>query len=359
MNELLRRNLLSHAIESYQIGYLLLDSDLTIKDGNQHVRQWLTGTLPELIGKLVTEAFPELIGVEDILTGLDASSEPFRLEEVFRQSNSSSSHYSNLQVARMGHDRGELLLTTSDATRNALQEQMLQQQRNEMQLLSAELTDANEKLSYILDRLLPETVAKSLMKERGLPKPGSELIREATVLVADMRDFTIFAEVYQPSVTLDFLNTYLSIVSQAILDHEGSLVQLVGDMVMGVFNIPVDQPDHPVRAVSAALDIQQTLREFNARSDNRYPNVSFGVGIATGPVVAGYLGFQRRFRYAVVGDATNIAFHLSSLAAADRILIAETTVANAGDKIDVQEKGEFQLKRRRNLIKVFELTSSM
>jgi adenylate cyclase len=190
-----------------------------------------------------------------------------------------------------------------------------------------------------------------------VPKPGGEILRDATTLFADMRDFTAFAEVYQPSDTLEFLNTYLAIVSEAILRHEGSLIQLVGDMVMGVFNIPEVQPDHAQRAIRAALDIQKSLGEFNAAADSRFPAVSFGVGISTGPIIAGYLGFQQRFRYAVVGDTTNVAYHLSSLAAPGRILLSDSTVNAVGNAIVVQEKGDIQLKRRRKLVKVYELNS--
>jgi adenylate cyclase len=234
---------------------------------------------------------------------------------------------------------------------------MLQQQRNEVQLLSAELTAANERLSYMLKRLIPASVAQNLIQNRQLPKPGGEVLREATILFADMRDFTVYAEVYQPSDTLELLNTYLAVVAEAILRHEGSLVQLVGDMVMGVFNIPEPQSDHALRSVRAAVDIQDSLKAFNASADSRFPEVSFGVGISTGPIIAGYLGVQQRFRYAVVGDTTNVAFHLSSLAAPGRILIGEATVRAAGDAIVVREKGEMQLKRRRKLVKVYELNS--
>jgi adenylate cyclase len=355
MDEQLKNGLLAQAFHIYEIGYLLLGPDLTALKGNQNISRWLERPLDELIGREVTEALPELIGVEDVLKNLGAGAAPFRLEEIFRVTDGGS--YFDLQVTRLGEGDDRLLLTTVDVTRKAHQELSLQQQRNEVQLLSAELTAANERLSYILNRLVPAPVAQSLIHNRQLPKPGGEVLRDATILFADMRDFTAYAEAYQPSDTLEFLNTYLAVVAEAILRHEGSLIQLVGDMVMGVFNIPELQSDHPMRAIRAALDIQDSLRAFNAAADSRFPDVSFGVGISTGPIIAGYLGVQQRFRYAVVGDATNVAFHLSSLAAPGRILIGETTVRAVGDAIVVREKGDMQLKRRRKLVKVYELSS--
>jgi adenylate cyclase len=357
MDEQLKNGLLAQALHIYEIGYLLLSPELIILKGNQNIGRWLERPLDDFIGRHVTEALPELFGVEEVLTNLTAGVTPFCLEEIYRTARDGAGEYFDLQVTRLSEGDNRLLLTTADVTRKARQEFLLQQQRNEVQLLSAELTAANERLSYILKRLVPAPVAQSLIQNRRLPKPGGEVLREATILFADMRDFTVYAEVYQPSDTLEFLNTYLAVVAEAILRHEGSLIQLVGDMVMGVFNIPEPQSDHAMRAIRAAIDIQDSLKAFNASADSRFPDVSFGVGIGTGPIIAGYLGVQQRFRYAVVGDTTNVAFHLSSLAAPGRILLGEMTVRAAGDAIVVREKGEMQLKRRRKLVKVYELNS--
>lgn len=355
MEEQLKNGLLSIAIRTYELGYLLLTPDLVIQSGNDHVRRWLARSLEDLAGCLVTDALPELVGSEEVVANLRLGEDVFLLEDIHRPSPDGQGFYFDLRAIRLRDEAGPLLLTITDVTRKARQELLLQQQRNEVRLLSADLTLMNERLSYILKRLVPESVALQMMSNQRMPAPGGDLVREATILFADMRDFTMFAEVYKPSDTLEFLNTYLAIVADAILAHEGSLVQLVGDMVMGVFNVPENQPDHPIRAIRAALDIQTRLRAFNETSDTRFPAVSFGVGLSTGTVIAGYLGVQQRFRYAVVGDATNVAFHLSSLAAAGRILLSASTVAGAGSDIVVQEKGDFQLKRRRNLVKVYEL----
>lgn len=355
--ELLRTELLAHAIRAYEIGYLLLAPDLSVLQGNPPVTRWLDRPLDEVVGQDVTVAFPELVGIEPLLQALNEGDTPIRFEDVYRPSDDELGQYFDLEVLCLGRGSSLLLLTTTDVTRKAHQELLLQQQRNEVKLLSAELSAANERLNYILYRLVPPAVAQLMISDRQNPEPGVKLAGEATILFADMRDFTVIAEAYQPADTLEFLNVYLGIVAEAILRHEGSLVQLVGDMVMGVFNLPDSQPDHPLRAVRAALDIQHSLQAFNETADARFPAVSFGVGISTGSVIAGYLGFQQRFRYAVVGDATNVAFHLSSLAAPGRILVSESTLRAVNAPLVVREKGAFQLKRRRNSVKVYELNA--
>ncbi len=355
MDEQLKDGLLTLTIEANQIGYLLLSPNLEIKSGNHHVQNWLDQPLVTLIGREVSAALPELLGMEQLLEDLGEGDTPIRLEEIFRPSADGLGNYFDMQIMRL--DQGDdYLITTVDVTHKARQEQTLQQQRNEGILLSAELSLANERLSYILNRLVPASVAQTMITNRKLPVPGSEMLREATILFADMRNSTAYAEVYHPSDTLEFLNTYLSVVSEAILREEGSLVQLVGDMVMGAFNIPGEQSDHAIRAVRAAIAIQNSLADFNEKADSQHPAVSFGVGVSTGSVVSGYLGIQQRFRYAVVGDATNVAFHLSSLAAGDHILLDQSTAELLGDEYEVIEKGDMQLKRRRKLVKVYELS---
>lgn len=355
MDEQLKDGLLTLTIEANQIGYLLLSPSLEIKSGNRHVQHWLDQPLETLIGREASSALPELLGMEQLLETLREGDTPVRLEEIFRPSADGLGYYFDMQIMRLERD-DDYLITTVDVTHKARQEQALQQQRNEGILLSAELSLANERLSYILNRLVPAPVAQTMITNRKLPVPGSEMLREATILFADMRDSTAYAEVYHPSDTLEFLNTYLSVVSEAILREEGSLVQLVGDMVMGAFNIPGEQSDHAIRAVRAAIAIQNSLADFNEKAGSQYPAVSFGVGVSTGSVVSGYLGIQQRFRYAVVGDATNVAFHLSSLAAGGHILLDRSTVELLGDEYEVIEKGDMQLKRRKKLVKVYELS---
>lgn len=356
MDDQLRNTLLAHAMQAYDIGYILLGPQLEVQSANHQVRRWLEVPADEIVGQPIADGIPELIGSENVIMNLGDNDPAYEIEGIYRPSEDGLGHYFDLQVCRVGNETdAAFLLTTTDVTRKARQEALLQQQRNEVQLLSAELTALNERLSYILNRLVPTSVAKRMMAQHKMPAPGGDLLREATILFADMRDFTTYAEVYKPADTLEFLNMYMAVVSEAILRHDGSLVQMVGDMVMGVFNLPEEQPDHAMRALRAAVDIQESLRAFNETADDRLTTVGFGVGISTGPVIGGYLGVQQRFRFAVVGDATNVAFHLSSLAAAGRILISETTAQAAGDTIEIREKGDFQLKRRRKLVKVYEL----
>lgn len=153
----------------------------------------------------------------------------------------------------------------------------------------------NERMNYILNRLVPPSVARAMVADRQMPAPGGVMVREATILFADMRDFTAYAESYQPADILEFLNRYLSVVSTAILRHGGSLVQLVGDMVMGVFNIPDDQSDHAVRAVWAAFNIRKACEHLTRTRSPATRLRHLGWGLAPGRSLPAIWEFNNGF----------------------------------------------------------------
>jgi adenylate cyclase len=125
---------------------------------------------------------------------------------------------------------------------------------------------------------------------------------EATVMFCDLRGWTSIAEEARPAELIDSLNRYLGQVSEAVMDHGGSVVTFLGDGVMSVFGAPLPSADHAARALAAGRRI---LAEVG--SDR------VGVGLATGPVVSGTVGRGRRLEYAAVGDTTNVAARVQSL----------------------------------------------
>jgi class 3 adenylate cyclase len=348
---------------------------LAVLAGNELIHQWLTGDYPIPTGVAVTELFPELIGAEEQLRSLFHNGEMFTLRQVYRAMHpvgETAAAYFDLQIERAKSMDGLLLLTILDVSIQTYHQQRIQQQRNENQLLAAQVTRANDQLAFLLKRFVPEPVATELIASHRTPELGSEMEREATVLFADMRGFTGLAEELAPQLVLNLLNEYLGIVAQSVLRHEGTLVQVVGDMVMGVFNLPGLQPDHARRAVEASLDIQQSLQAYlqqKGASGTGAP-VGFGIGISTGNVVAGYLGLQQRYRYAVVGDTTNVAFYLCSQAAAGQIILCESTIhalthgglpggrANLPPGMTLIPLGEVWPKRRRQAVRTYALAAA-
>ena len=111
------------------------------------------------------------------------------------------------------------------------------------------------------------------------------------------------------------LNRYLTGMSDAILDHDGTLVAYMGDGIMAVFGAPLKQENHPDRALAAARDMLARLEGFNQslREEELHDGFKMGIGLNSGPVMSGNVGSERRLEYTALGDTTNTAARLEGM----------------------------------------------
>jgi len=158
--------------------------------------------------------------------------------------------------------------------------------------------------------------------------------REVTVMFADMRGFTAFSERLGPEEVVSTLNKYLSVLIERVLANEGMINKFAGDNIMAVWNAPQDQPDQALLAVKAALEGQQALE--NMPQDENQPKVQFGIGINTGPAVAGNVGSEGRTEYTIIGDAVNIASRLCSNAPGGQVWIGPHTYEVVKNEVEVE-----------------------
>ena len=182
-------------------------------------------------------------------------------------------------------------------------------------------------------RFLPAPVVDDVIDEAGDSGRLGGRRLYATVMFADLRGFTAAAERLPPELVIELLNRYLTEMSDAVLDHGGTLVAYQGDGLMAVFGAPVEQPDHADRALAAAREMRDVrLVRFNAWAADQKVSEGFrmGIGMASGPVMSGNVGSQRRLEYAAVGDTTNTAARLEGLTkdTPHMLLIADTTRAS-------------------------------
>jgi adenylate cyclase len=179
---------------------------------------------------------------------------------------------------------------------------------------------------------------------------------EATVMFSDIRSFTTIVESQTPAETIELLNTYYTLMFEAISDQGGVVNQMVGDGLMSVFGAPLAQPDHCERSVKAALDMIDMIQLLNAdRLAQGKIEIRIGIGIASGQVIAGYTGTTRRATYTCVGDTVNLAARLEShtKVVGKPILIDGTTQAALGSGIKTEAEGPFQLKGKTVEVQVF------
>ncbi len=150
--------------------------------------------------------------------------------------------------------------------------------------------------------------------------------KQVTVLFCDLVGSVAIAERLDPEEYHDLLEDYLDIVFPEIYRREGVVNVLAGDGLMALFGAPVSYEDSPERAVKAALAIREALQPLGARLQAKHGiGLHIRIGINTGPVVVGPVGNDRKMDYTAIGDTTNLASRLQTLAAPGSILISEFT----------------------------------
>lgn len=208
-------------------------------------------------------------------------------------------------------------------------------------------------------RFLPEPVVDDVLaRTDGEPRIEAELLT-GTVLFGDLRGFTSFAEGRPVDEVIEALNRYLALMTDAILDHGGTLVSYMGDGVMAAFGAPVASPDHADLALAAAREMAgEQLSTFNAwlHEAGRRETFRMGIGINSGPVMSGSVGSSRRLDYAVIGDTTNTASRIEAMTKqSDRSVLFSEQTKDALHELpeDAVSLGEFEVRGRRSGIKLW------
>lgn len=200
-----------------------------------------------------------------------------------------------------------------------------------------------------------------LLKEGKLP--GQTL--PATLLFSDIKDFSTIAEQIPPELLLDWLNEYFSAIAQEVQAYNGIINKFTGDGIMAAFGVPMirttpeDIAQDAYSAVACALAMSDRLQELNNNLLRRgLPTIQMRVGIYTGPVVAGSLGYKDRLEYGIIGDSVNIASRLESCCKERqpsncRILIAQETLVHLLGQFQVESWGPIELKGRRQSVEIY------
>jgi len=178
----------------------------------------------------------------------------------------------------------------------------------------------------------------------------------ATVMFSDIRDSTALVESLPPEETIDLLNTYYTLMFDAISGHGGVVNLMLGDGLMAIFGAPLPLPDHCQCAVEAALEMIELVDMFGRdRAAAGKPPIRIGIGIATGDMVAGYAGTQERATYTCIGDPVNVASRLESHTkeVGQPILIDDATRAGLRGQISVDALGPVPLRGKARSVDVF------
>jgi adenylate cyclase len=182
-------------------------------------------------------------------------------------------------------------------------------------------------------------------------------VHECTVFNSDIRGFTSLSEGTAPEVLVEILNEYFELMVEILFKFEGTLDKFMGDGIMALWGAPVLHPDDALRSVCCALEQMDVLARFNRRRiETGQKALAMGIGIHTGPLVAGYIGSSKALSYTVIGDTANTSARLCGVAAAGQVLVSETTLARVHGKVEVEELPPAQLKGKEKPFRLFNVT---
>ena len=179
-----------------------------------------------------------------------------------------------------------------------------------------------------------------------------------TLLFSDLRNFTSFSEQNHPQVVFSRINEYYSAMTEIIHKSDGVVLQYVGDEIEAVFGAPFSDEFHADKAVQASLGMRQALIDLNARAKISGQDLFYhGIGIHTGPALAGVVGSKERQTYCMVGDTVNVASRVANLCKTYNtdILVSQESVTSLKHNYEMVSLPPTQVKGRSENVTVYRL----
>jgi adenylate cyclase len=327
------KNLMDDVFASITSGVITIDGHDMITLSNQAAEMILGRQKASLLGKHIQQILPWM------------ESDLSKYLSIVRNSNR---QFVDLEYSPTIEPRGLVNISINISP--------LKGSHHDNQGIAIVFNDQTEKRSLeahrqLFERMVSPSVIEELAKNK-VPLKGKRTY--ITTLFADIRDFTDFSERTHPELLVEVLNRYLSLAVEAVLTHEGTVDKFQGDAIMAFFNAPVNQDDHVLRAIRAAIDIRTSIINLEKETPTEM-RLSFGIGIHYGEAVLGLIGTERRMEYTAIGDSVNTAKRLQENAAAGQILISAETYAQVTSQIDCHKITSLQAKGKSDPIEVYEL----
>jgi class 3 adenylate cyclase len=194
-----------------------------------------------------------------------------------------------------------------------------------------------------LNRFFPPQIIEQVMARGGASELRSQR-KLVTVVFADLRGFTSFSDSVEPEEVMATLDEYHTLMGQRIAEFAGTLERFAGDGFMVFFNDPVDQADHAERAARMVLAMYADLDLLRGKWRRKGYQIDVGTGIHTGYATCGFIGYEGRRDYAVIGNVSNLASRLSAAAAAGEVLVSSRVYGELGEDYRMEPIGEMSLK---------------
>lgn len=255
----------------------------------------------------------------------------------------------------------KLLSTTKEIEKGNFEIKVDIKSKNEIgQLAKAfnEMADGLKEREFIkttFKSYVPKQIAELLIARKNEIILKGET-RIVSVLFSDIRGFTALSEKLPAEEVVLMLNDYFKLMTEIIFKNDGVLDKFMGDAILSFWNAPFDQANHSLKAVKCGVEMLDTLFRYNLdrKRTNRHIFETMGIGITTGPVVAGTIGSEQKMEYTVIGDTVNLAARIQAVAK-NQIFLSETTYNYVKDNCYASSLGKMKFKGKEEEMEIFEL----
>jgi len=305
------------------------------------------GLKPDDVGRNIENVFRNSLSSKTIKTIIQSNEdgkELLGLEGIFKSGEKEIDYSLNISPLKTprGKKEGLTLLFTN------------QTREKELKTTVQAVTEERRIIKDMFCRYMSHEVMEKLMETPDTVNLGGDK-REATVFFADIRGYTSFSEGREPEEIIEILNEYFSEAVEQVVHHRGYIDKFIGDCIMAVWGVPMmPEKDDAFNAVKCALAIQETVRSSKRKFfRNAASRLRIGIGINTGPLVAGNLGSMQRMDYSVIGDTVNLAARLEGVAGPDEVIISHSTRRQLEDRFKIEERPAVRVKGKEKPIQVY------
>ncbi|HOP49234.1 MAG TPA: adenylate/guanylate cyclase domain-containing protein [Ignavibacteriales bacterium] len=219
------------------------------------------------------------------------------------------------------------------------------------------ITEGQKKrfLKEAMSRYLSSQVVDIIVKNPDSIELGGDEYN-GTVFFSDIKNFTTISEQYEPKQLISYLNEYLSLCTNIILENYGMLDKYIGDAIMAIFGAPINTGNHALQACKSALLIQNTLHKYYSSAENR-PIFTTRIGLNSGNFILGNVGNKNRLEYTAIGDTVNLASRLEGVNKefGTNIILSESTYELVKNSVIVRELDYIKVKGKTKPIRIYEL----
>lgn len=239
-----------------------------------------------------------------------------------------------------------------------LKHEMDQRKDREKKLLelTGELEVRNRFISQTFGRYISEEVVSRLIENPGGLKLGGEK-RQLTILLSDLRGFTVLSEQMPPETVVAMINNYLGTMVDVVQKYGGTILDFIGDSIMVIFGAPVWAEDHADRGVACAVAMQLAMERVNRWNEEKgFPEVEMGIGLNTGHVIVGNVGSEKRTKYSCVGSHVNLASRIESYTLGGQVLASDGTLKACTSRIEVKNQLEVHPKGIKKPVSLYDVS---